>query len=134
MFLRRRKNPPGQRPVITRSQALECVPVKNPQVTEQSHTREELCLTYQVQIRPWFQNVVRKITGRDSTVIDRSLQLDSLGSSVWCLIDGRKTTREIIRLFRDANQLNSREAEISVTAFLKELGKRGLIVMRGTES
>lgn len=134
MFHRGRKIPPGRQSAFTRSEALDCVPVKNPQVTEQANGREELFLTYQVQIRPWFQNVVRKITGRDSTVIDRTLQLDTLGSSVWRLIDGRKSTREVIRLFRDANQLTSREAEISVTTFLKELGKRGLIVMRENRS
>jgi hypothetical protein len=130
-----RKADKHQRPhddgnALTRNHALECVPVKNPQITQQENVNGELCLSYQVRIRPWFQNIVHKITGKKDDIIRRKLQLDALGTMVWGMIDGKRQAMEIIDDFQKLHQLNRREAEISVTTFLKELGKRGLIVMR----
>ena len=119
---------------ITRDQALGCVPVRNPQIDEQKNDNGEICLTYQVRIRPWFQNIVQKITGRADDLITRKLQLDALGTSVWGMINGQRKAREIIDAFQKTHKLNRREAEISVTTFLKELGKRGLIVLREGQS
>jgi hypothetical protein len=124
------RRPRDDRNALTRNHALECVPVKNPQITEQENDNGELCLSYQVRIRPWFQNIVHKITGKKDDLIRRKLQLDALGTMVWGMIDGKRQAIEIIDDFQKLHQLNRREAEISVTTFLKELGKRGLIVMR----
>jgi len=117
----------------SREQALACIPVRNPQITEKENERGELSLTYQVQIRPWFQGIIQKITGRENDILERKLQLDSLGTAVWHMIDGRKRVRDIVTEFQNTHKLNQREAEISVTAFLKELGKRGLIILREDE-
>lgn len=118
---------------FTREHALECIPIRNPQVSEMKNDSGELCLTYQVLVRPWFQNIVQKITGRTNDIIERKLQLDGLGSTVWQMIDGHRSVRDIVGDFQDMHQLNRREAEISVTTFVKELGKRGLIVMKDGE-
>ena len=131
MFLRsRKKNPPAADDPFSRKQALACVPVRNPQIREHQNEQGDLCLAYQVRIKPWFQNIVQRITGRTNDIIERKLQLDGLGSSVWQMINGQQNVKELIAEFQSIHQLNHREAEISVTAFLKELGKRGLIVMR----
>lgn len=126
---KKRKSRPVK-PEHSRQHALECIPVKNPQVSEEVDSKGELRLIYQVQVRPWFHGVIKKITGRRETVIDRTLQLDQLGTAVWQMIDGRKSVRNIIDEFRNLHQLNSREAEISITAFFKQLGNRGLLAMR----
>jgi len=126
---KKRKARPAQ-PDHSRQQALECIPVKNPQVWEEIDADGDLRLLYQVQVRPWFHRIMKKITGREKSVIDRTLQLDQLGASVWQMIDGRKSVRKIIDEFQDQQQLNRREAEISVSAFFKELGRRGLLAMR----
>ena len=120
-------------PNHTRHKALECVPVKNPQVSEEEQENGELRLQYQVRVRPWFHGVVKKITKSSSTVINRTLQLDILGASVWQMIDGKKSVRKIIDEFQKVHQLDRKEAEISVTTFLKQLGERGLIAMREVE-
>ena len=117
-------------PNHSKNHALECIPVKNPQVSEEAQENGEFRLIYQVQVQPWFQGVLKKITRSKSTLIDRTLQLDVLGSSVWQMIDGRKSVEKIIDEFQTMHQLNRREAEISVTAFFKELGKRRLLAMR----
>lgn len=120
-------------PGYSRHHALECIPVKNPEVSDEADANGDLRLIYHVQVRPWFQGVLKKITRSRSTVIKRTLQLDALGTSVWQMIDGRKSAGKIIDEFQAEHQLNRREAEISVTAFFKELGKRGLLAMREEE-
>ncbi|MDW7771554.1 MAG: PqqD family protein [Desulfobulbaceae bacterium] len=131
---RKKKGTAYQRsPDSSRFHALECIPVKHPQVAEQADGTGELRLTYKVQVRPWFHGVVKKITGSRETIINRKLVLDLLGASVWRRIDGRKSVRQIIDEFQAEHQLNRREAEISVTAFFRELGKRGLLAMRERE-
>ena len=120
-------------PAHSREYALKCIPVKNPQIAEETDTEGELLLRYQVQVRPWFHGVVKRITGNGKTVIERKLQLDHLGTSVWRMIDGRKNVAKITAEFQEQHQLDQREAEISVTAFFKELGKRGLLAMREKE-
>ena len=127
---KKKQKPLNTNDAITRKHALECIPVRNPQITEQKNDDDELCLTYQVRIKPWFQGIVHKITKRDDDIIERKLQLDVLGSTVWRMIDGKQEVMQIIDAFQTTHKLNRREAEISVTTFLKELGKRGLIIMR----
>ncbi|MDH3327990.1 MAG: PqqD family protein [Desulfobulbaceae bacterium] len=117
-------------PSHSRHHALECIPVKNPEVSDEADANGDIRLIYHVQVQPWFQGVLKKITRNRSTVIKRTLQLDALGTSVWQMIDGRKSAGKIIDEFQAEHQLNRREAEISVTAFFKELGKRGLLAMR----
>ena len=46
------------------------------------------------------------------------------------MIDGEQNVRNIIDEFQAVHKFTRREAEISVTAFFKELGKRGLLAMR----
>lgn len=114
----------------SREQALACIPVKNPRVAEEKNGSGEVCLTYQVQVKPWFGGIYKRFSSRRDTIIDRKLQLDGLGTAVWRMIDGKRTVREIIDAFQAAHQVSRREAEISVSTFLKELGKRGLLAMR----
>lgn len=129
-FQSKKKRSPGPGHTIARDHALSCIPIRNPEIREQKNEEGELCLTYQVRIRPWFQGIVQKITGKSDDIIERKLQLDELGSAVWQAIDGKRSVRVITADFQFTHRLNQREAEISVTSFLKELGKRGLIVLK----
>lgn len=114
----------------SKDHALSCIPVKNPRLAEQENENGELCLTYQVRVKPWFQTIYKRFSRRGEAAIDRKLQLDELGTAVWRMIDGRRSVREIIDAFQAAHRLGGREAELSVSTFLKELGKRGLLAMR----
>jgi hypothetical protein len=112
-----------------RLQALACTPIRNPEVSEEEKP-DGLLLRYPVEVKPWFQSIFRRLSSRDSNIIIRRLQLDPLGTSVWRMVDGTKSVAEIADIFRKTHQLGAREAELSVTAFLKDLGKRGLIAMK----
>jgi hypothetical protein len=62
---------------------------------------------------------------------DRAVGLDQLGSEVWEACDGRRTVQEIVDLFAAAHDLTFHEARLSVTAFLRLLVQRGLVVVVG---
>ena len=52
-----------------------------------------------------------------------------MGSAVWQMFDGEKDIKTIIVDVADQTGLTLQEAEISVTTFLRQLGRRGLILM-----
>ena len=56
----------------------------------------------------------------------KKIELDELGTEVWDLLDGRRSVRHLIKSFAGTHQLEPREAEVSVTQFIRELGRRGL--------
>jgi hypothetical protein len=60
----------------------------------------------------------------------KKLQLDALGTSVWDLVDGKRSVRRITQIFAETHRLENKEAEVSVTRFIRELGKRGLLGLR----
>jgi hypothetical protein len=71
--------------------------------------------------------VVKRFGGPDDYVQTKTLELDKLGSSVWDLLDGKRSIRQLIQIFAETHQLQFREAEVAVTQFIRELGRRGLI-------
>lgn len=112
---------------LTKNQAMTLVPVKNIDSTETRLESGDIVLTYPVTMRPWMAKWIRRIKGPSPQIGSRKLQLDGLGSQVWNMIDGRRTVREIADAFAGSHQLEAREAEVAVTQFLRDLGKRGLI-------
>jgi len=116
---------------LTRTQAMACIPVKGGHVQESRLESGEILLAYPDYKQPWFNRIIRRL-GRpdDSKVRIKKLQLDTLGTSVWELIDGRRSVRQLIELFADTYRLHPKEAEVSVSQFLRELGRRELIGLR----
>ncbi len=58
---------------------------------------------------------------------ERKVVLDSMGAKIWELCDQKNTVGEIIELTRRRYKFSHKEALISVTTFLKQLGSKGLI-------
>ncbi|KPJ77449.1 MAG: hypothetical protein AMJ54_08065 [Deltaproteobacteria bacterium SG8_13] len=115
---------------LTRSEALACIPEKSRQVKETILEDGNVLLDYTVTVRPWFSGLLKRMgVGADGRIA-KKLQLDELGTQVWALVDNRKTVREIVRDFALSHQLMEKEAEVAVTRFVRELGKRGLIGLR----
>ena len=90
----------------------------------------ELLLTYPVTIRPWLAGLFRRLGAKSERTVLKKLQLDPLGTEVWELMDGNARVRDIIRRFASVHHLPQREAEVAVTRFLWDLGKRGLVGLR----
>jgi hypothetical protein len=114
---------------ISQIDALQCKAVKNIQVSEERLETGEALLSYPVAPRPWIAGLAGRL-GIQQVSSPKRLQLDTLGTAVWDMIDGRRTVSQIIQVFAEKYRLYPREAEVSVTRFLRELGKRGLIGLR----
>ena len=117
-------------PAITHAEAMRCIPVKNSLARETRLEGGLVQLHYPAVIRPWIAGWIRRFGGDSENVLMKKLQLDELGTAVWDLLDGQKTVSQVIDHFSGLQRLHRREATVSVTLFLRELGKRGLIAMR----
>ncbi|MGD9042800.1 MAG: PqqD family protein [Desulfobacterales bacterium] len=116
-----------RKPQLSRTEALKCTPVISDKIVADRLESGEVIIRYPVTIRPFFATWVKRFGGPDDYVQTKSLQLDELGSSVWDLLDGKRTVRQLIQIFAETHQLQFREAEVAVTQFIRELGRRGLI-------
>ncbi|NVM24842.1 MAG: PqqD family protein [Desulfobacterales bacterium] len=115
---------------LTRAESLTCTPVKNTRIREARLETGEVLLTYPIRIRPWIANLIRRFGWGINRFQSKKLHLDELGTAVWDLIDGRRSVRQVIQRLAKRYQLHPREAEVAVTRFLRELGKRGLIGLK----
>jgi hypothetical protein len=117
-------------PQLTKSQALTLTPVKNMDAAEVILNSGIVVIHYPVTMRPWMAKWIQRFKGSSPQMGSRKLQLDTLGTQVWKMIDGKRTVRDIVDTFARTHQLPRREAEMAVTQFLRDLGKRGLVGMR----
>jgi len=117
-------------PSINRAEALESIPVKSTQITEARLETGEVVISYPVAMRPFFAGLLERFGGPQAQIQMKKLQLDELGTSVWDMINGKSSVRQLVEGFAKTHQLEAREAEVSVSQFLRELGRRGLIGLR----
>jgi hypothetical protein len=117
-------------PHLSRIQALDCTPVRNIHVKATRLDGGEILLTYPAAMRPWIAGLIRRFGGPSDRSFTKKLQLDELGTQVWDLIDGSTTVQDLIQRFAEEYQLHVKEAEVSVTRFLRELGRRGIVGLR----
>ena len=117
----------GRRALISRDDAFGCTPVKNRHVRESRLESGEVVVHYPVAQHPWMAKLVRFLGKEAAAPRDGKLQLDALGTAVWDMIDGERSLRRVVAAFAASHQLEVREAEIAVTQFVRELGRRGLV-------
>ncbi len=117
----------------SRSEALAYYPVKSSEVLEAELDTGEIVLTYPLVLRPWFLNLARRVGLRSKEPLTRKLQLDAMGSLTWTLLDGTHTVQDLVNHACRRYNLNKREAEVAMTGFLRELGRRGLIGLRSPQ-
>ena len=115
---------------LNREDALRCIPEKNSLVKEIPQESGDLVLSSPQEYKPFFSRIRNWVRKSSEKTFLRKVQLDLLGKDVWDLIDGKRNVREITGEFARRHQLNPREAEISVTLFIRSLGEKGLIGMR----
>lgn len=106
--------------------------MRNPECEEDQQAKGML-LRYPVQAKPWLRKIFKTATSREPEIMIRKLQLDSMGSNVWQMIDGKKSVEQISLTFQKQHKLNPREAEISVSEFVQQLGRRGLVALKEPE-
>lgn len=111
----------------TKNEALLCIPERNTGAEETFQDNGDLVLSYPVVYKPFFMRLQRIIRATPKESFNRKIQLDRLGVDVWSLINGKRDVKTIIKSFASLHGLDNREAEISVTLFLRSLGEKGLI-------
>lgn len=114
---------------LTRPEALACTPHLATSIEWTELENGDVLIEYRLNIKPFFIAITRKFSKQPDHKITKKLQLDQMGSDVWRMIDGHKDVKSIIRMISEKSGLTLQEAEISVTTFLRELGRRGLVLM-----
>ena len=112
---------------LSRTEALKYTPVRSRQISEIRLDSGEVIIEYPLIVKPWIAAVARRLGGPHEQKQTKKLQLDAMGTSVWDLVDGKRSVRMIIQIFAKAHRLENKEAEVSVTSFLRQLGQRGLL-------
>ena len=106
------------------------VPVKNRAVEETPLPDGLVRLAYPLAIKPWFGRLAGAVGLWDERPMTKQVELDEMGTFVWSHIDGRRSVREIAEAFTREYEVQPREAELSVTAFIKTIGQRGIIGLK----
>jgi hypothetical protein len=112
-----------------RTQALACIPHKSPSVTWETVENGDILIEYPLTIKPFFIQLARRFNKGQEQKHTKQLQLDNMGSLVWQMFDGTRDVKTIVREVAKKSGLSLQEAEISVTTFLRELGRRGLVII-----
>jgi hypothetical protein len=113
---------------MSRAAALKCRPEKSLHITESRLETGEVLLEYPLTVRPWIAAVAKRLgKSPDDVVQIKKLQLDAMGTAVWDMVDGYRSVRRIVQIFAETHRLDNKEAEVSVTSFIRELGQRGLL-------
>jgi hypothetical protein len=120
-----KKTPPQTQ--LSRVAALNCRPKKSLHITESRLETGDVLLEYPLTVRPWLAAVAKRLGKSDNVVQIKKLQLDAMGTAVWDLVDGHRSVRRIVQEFAETHRLDNKEAEVSVTSFIRELGQRGLL-------
>ncbi len=104
-------------------------PVKNRQVSEERLASGVIRLSYPVTVKPWFASLAKRFGAWDGKPTQKTIELDEMGTAAWELIDGHNRFLDLVDTFAKRYNLQNREAETSLAAFLRELGRRGLIAL-----
>lgn len=110
-------------PELTREQAMNALPLRNPNLKWRGNDRGDVVVTLTRR---------RDVRGRLVSFFfhvpkSRDITLDEVGSKVWTLSNGRRTVTELIDTLATEYKLNRREAEVSLTEYLRQLGQRGMV-------
>ena len=112
-----------KQPKIGREAMFKSKPVRNDQVEWEKNDDGEIHVTL-TRGDSWKVRTLSKIFWIPKT---KTLVLDEIGAQVWDMCDGRTTVEAIIKRLSKTHQLNLKEAEISLLAYLKKLGQKGLL-------
>ncbi len=115
---------------LSRKDALAFCPVRNRDVEEQIQPNGLVRLSYPTTLKPWFAKLAQRFGKWDGKPMTKQLELDEMGGLAWSLINGTNTVQHIVNAFIREYGLERKEAEMSITAFIKELGRRGIVGLR----
>jgi hypothetical protein len=113
---------------LSTTELLSAIPVRNRAAQVEKDSPNELVLSVPLDQKWYMKPPVRWLFPFST---HRRMGLDILGAEVWRCCDGINTAEDIITRFAASHHLSFHEARLSVMLFLKELVRRGALVMVG---
>ena len=110
---------------LTREQSLSARPIQNKAVQVSRDDTGLICISIPRR-KAWWVDLLARVFFVPG---EKRVGLDEIGSYVWDLCDGTNDVRSIIAQFQKRYQLNRKEAEVSLTTFLRTLAARRLVVI-----
>jgi len=111
------------KPQLTREQAMGARPVRNPSLQWKVNDEESV-----VVVLPRRGDLSGKALGWLFMVPEQKpVELDELGSLVWHHCDGNNTVAKIVEVLASRYKLSRHEVELTLTEYLRMLGKRGMV-------
>ncbi|MBD3292564.1 MAG: PqqD family peptide modification chaperone [Armatimonadia bacterium] len=108
---------------LSRDEAFEARPVRNPALKWRINDEEVVEV-----IVPRRKDMFGRLMGFLFFVPEsRPITLDEVGTRVWNLCDGEHTVQEIVAELSEDYKLQRREVEVSLTEYLRTLGKKGMV-------
>ena len=112
-----------KQPKISREAMFNSKPTRNSALDWENNDEGEVSITLQRA-----DSMKVRIISKIFWVPDkRTMVLDQIGTQVWEMCDGRTTVEAMIRRLSEDHKLNNKEAEISLLAYLKQLGQKNLV-------
>ena len=112
-----------KRPDVDRTQVMKSYPVRNQLITWEIDDKGEASLVVPQKDKLWIRLASKLFMLPNKRVI----VLDSIGTYVWQMCDGKHTISQIVKGVQNQYQLTRKEAETSLFTFMQQLGKRNFI-------
>ena len=123
---------------IARSDFLHIIPVRNPAAKIEKDESGKITLILQFEKPKEEKKEPKKEEGRrqrrrgimptsSPPIKQRKFHLDTIGSIVWEMCDGEKSTKDLVQQLHEMYKMLPSEAEISLNSYFNALAKRGLI-------
>jgi hypothetical protein len=115
-------------PQLKREDSLAAVVVPNRQLRVERNAEGVITLYAPFHAAAFVERIARWL-GAAPRAGEAKVELDEVGSFVWDLCDGRRNVREMVACLTEKYKLNRKEAEASLTAFLRSLAGRNLVAI-----
>lgn len=107
---------------------LSAVPVRNESIRFEKHGDDQLLVYVPIKKR-WYMGP--PLSWIMPLSRDRVIALDKIGREIWELCDGQHRIEQIVEKFAEHHHLRFHQARLSIMEFLRQLTRRGLIVVVG---
>ena len=114
-------------PNLSRTESLNAVVVASGGVLVREDAKGTITLVVPFKASPLVDRLSRWLGTTSGG--ERKVELDEVGSFVWRMCDGRTTVREMIPRLADRYKMNRKEAEVSLTTFLRTLAGKRLVAV-----
>lgn len=108
---------------FSRDDLLKSRPIRNSLIKWEESENGEVSLVVPQKSTLWVRIISRIFMLPRSRVV----ALDEVGSFVWTMCDGHNSIDSVVRTLCNKYKLTRKEAETSLLAYFRKLGKRGMV-------